>query len=188
MDLSDYNAGIAILNDCKYGMHSHTGQMTLSLLRSSKMPNENADMGTHHLRYGVYPHLGILQTAEVPLHAEIFNNPLTEVIENSIEELRSSEELILISYPCGSAGSSVVIDAVKFAEDDNGIIIRMHENYGGNQTIYLTLSEQHFGQIQSVCRTNVLEDSTEGALAIEGNKIGPIELAPFQLMTLRVLK
>lgn len=124
MDLSDYNCGLAILNDSKYGMHSHTSSMTLSLLRSSKMPNENADMGVHRFTYGVYPHVGNMQAASVPHHAEILNNPVTAIDS----EARAPN--VTIGYPQGSDGS-VVIDAIKYAEDGNGMIIRLHENYGG---------------------------------------------------------
>ncbi|CAG9530731.1 unnamed protein product, partial [Cercopithifilaria johnstoni] len=43
MALSEFDRGIALLNDCKYG-HSCTGNtMTLSLLRASKIPDDTAD-------------------------------------------------------------------------------------------------------------------------------------------------
>lgn len=47
MVLSEYNRGVAILNDCKYGHSCEGNVMRLSLLRSSKSPDDEADMGDH---------------------------------------------------------------------------------------------------------------------------------------------
>uniref|UniRef100_A0A8C4I933 alpha-mannosidase n=1 Tax=Dicentrarchus labrax TaxID=13489 RepID=A0A8C4I933_DICLA len=52
-DLSEHNFGVALLNDCKYGYSVHKNTMTLSLLRATKAPDANADMGTHHFTYAV---------------------------------------------------------------------------------------------------------------------------------------
>lgn len=51
MSLTEFDRGIALLNDCKYG-HSCTGNiMTLSLLRASKIPDDTADIGEHRVLF-----------------------------------------------------------------------------------------------------------------------------------------
>lgn len=57
-DLSEYGFGVALLNDCKYGYSVQRNVLALSLLRSPKKPDKEADMGTHHLRYALFPHAG----------------------------------------------------------------------------------------------------------------------------------
>ena len=59
MDLSDYAAGVSILNDSKYGCSvMNYSTLSLSLLRSPKYPDANADMGVHSFTYAMMPHKG----------------------------------------------------------------------------------------------------------------------------------
>ena len=59
VDLSDNKYGAAIMNNCKYGHSVINNVVGLSLLKSSKGPNEIADMRVHEFTYALYPHLGI---------------------------------------------------------------------------------------------------------------------------------
>ena len=45
MDLSEFNYGVSILNNSKYGGAIHGNLIRLSLLRSAKAPDNKADMG-----------------------------------------------------------------------------------------------------------------------------------------------
>uniref|UniRef100_A0A8C4I7T6 alpha-mannosidase n=1 Tax=Dicentrarchus labrax TaxID=13489 RepID=A0A8C4I7T6_DICLA len=78
-DLSEHNFGVALLNDCKYGYSVHKNTMTLSLLRATKAPDANADMGTHHFTYAVMPHTGSFQDASVIQCAYNLNFPLRSI-------------------------------------------------------------------------------------------------------------
>ena len=75
-DFSEPDYGVALLNDSKYGYSVYDNVMRLSLLRSPKMPDPQADMGQHHFRYALFPH------ADNPLDAGVieegyrFNSPL----------------------------------------------------------------------------------------------------------------
>ncbi|KAK3097644.1 hypothetical protein FSP39_011690 [Pinctada imbricata] len=55
-DISEYGSGAAILNDSHYGYYIKDGVMRLSLLRSPKAPDEQADMGVHKFKYAFMPH------------------------------------------------------------------------------------------------------------------------------------
>lgn len=54
-DLSEYGFGVALLNDCKYGYSCMGNVLTLSLLRSPKMPDDNADMGLQTFKHVLHP-------------------------------------------------------------------------------------------------------------------------------------
>lgn len=59
-DMCEYDFGVAVLNDGKYGWSSQTGRLTLSLLRSPKSPDPECDMRLHSFRYALMPHTGQL--------------------------------------------------------------------------------------------------------------------------------
>lgn len=69
-DYSEYSKGVSILNNCKYGFSTHGNLMRLSLLRSPKAPDAHADMGTHEIKYAIYPHRGALSSDTVKLAHE----------------------------------------------------------------------------------------------------------------------
>jgi hypothetical protein len=46
-DLSEHNYGVSIINSSKYGFATSGNLMRLSLLRSPKAPDANADMGAY---------------------------------------------------------------------------------------------------------------------------------------------
>lgn len=50
MALTEFDRGVALLNNCKYGHACRGSVMTLSLLRSSKSPDDTADLGEHSVR------------------------------------------------------------------------------------------------------------------------------------------
>ena len=53
--------------------------MTISLLRSPKAPDANADMGTHTFSYAMFAHHRTAQEANVINLARAFNFPLQTV-------------------------------------------------------------------------------------------------------------
>ena len=57
-DISDNEYGFALLNNCKYGYSARANVLGLSLLKSSKGPWDQADMGIHNFTYSIYPHIG----------------------------------------------------------------------------------------------------------------------------------
>jgi len=50
--------GLSILNQSKYGYDAVGNTLRLTLLRSPKWPDAEADMGHHHFHYALYPHAG----------------------------------------------------------------------------------------------------------------------------------
>ncbi|MHC4986406.1 MAG: alpha-mannosidase, partial [Planctomycetota bacterium] len=51
--LAEANRGLAVLNDCKYGVSVLGGQINLTLLKSAMAPDKNADRGRQEFTYSV---------------------------------------------------------------------------------------------------------------------------------------
>lgn len=75
-DYSEFGYGVALLNDCKYGYNVQGNVMTLSLLRASTMPDQEADQGGQEFSFALYPHLGKYAESDVEAVSRAFNNPL----------------------------------------------------------------------------------------------------------------
>ncbi|CAG9531791.1 unnamed protein product, partial [Cercopithifilaria johnstoni] len=145
--LSEFDRGIALLNDCKYG-HSCTGNtMTLSLLRASKIPDDTADLGEHRFSYALYPFIGSMQRPCNDLNLSVmraayeFNNPTRFV--NGWHGKNKLSSFLKID---GSEG--IVIDTVKPAEDDiNTLVIRLFESFGGGVSVKLIINHSRIVSI-----------------------------------------
>lgn len=125
-DLSERGYGISLLNDCKYGYDIKDHVMRLSLIKSATYPDPEADQGRHVFTYSVYPHLGDWVQAKTVHEAWALNNPLTYVTGQS---LYSNFTLFSVSK------DNVMIDAVKKGEEQNIIVLRLHEFTGCREKI-----------------------------------------------------
>jgi alpha-mannosidase len=175
-DLSEYGYGVSLLNDCKYGYSTKNNVMTLSLLRAPKMPDERCDMGEHEFSYALLPHLGTFQECAVVQEAHNFNAPL--IISSRLPFKEDVQELSLFK----SSHSGIVVDTVKKAEDDDSVIVRLYEAFGGYQA-NVTLETQL--PLKSVKRCNLLEEE-EKDVSFNDNKISIGGVNPFQIVTLKL--
>ncbi|VDK83361.1 unnamed protein product [Litomosoides sigmodontis] len=140
MALNEFDRGIALLNDCKYGHSCFGNIMTLSLLRASKIPDDTADMGDHKFSYALYPFIGSMQRPCNDLNLSVmraayeFNNPIRFVNGWSAENK-------LTSFLKIDGSEGIVIDTVKPAEDDvNTLVIRLFESFGGGVSVKLRIN------------------------------------------------
>jgi alpha-mannosidase len=175
VDISEHGFGVALLNDCKYGFAALGHVLTMSLLRSPKAPDANADMGTHHFRYAIYPH-GDFSKANVVRAARCFNRPLRctspSSSPSSPSSASSSSTPTMNRWICVDRADQVILDTVKWAEppmicDDGSdvdavvdesaapraIILRLFEALGG-RTCYAIDTHLHIESVQAV---NILE-------------------------------
>jgi len=175
VDLSQDDYGVALLNDCKYGHYVEGNVIDLNLLRSPTYPDPVADRAVHRLTYALYPHLGNHVTGRVLQAGYELNVPL---------------QVTLISDPQGSAPArhsylevthdGVIIEAVKRAEDERGVIIRLYEAHGSHAR-----TRVGFGFPVRAASLNTLMEQHIASLPIVD---GGVELAfePFEIMTLRL--
>jgi alpha-mannosidase len=128
-DLSEAGAGLAVLNDCKYGHSCHDGTMGLSLLRAPTFPDEKADRGMHRFVYSMMPHAGDWRVAGVDAQAELLNAPVTTWMlpKEQPGDLGNSWAPVSVS---AEGGARAAVTAIKVAEADDRLIVRVCETHG----------------------------------------------------------
>ena len=96
--------------------------MHLSLLRSPIYPDPHADTGHQHFDYVLYPHAGDWKQALTVRYGYEFNYPLQAMqVEAHGGNLPATNSFASVSSP------SVILTAMKKAEDSNALIVRMYE-------------------------------------------------------------
>lgn len=190
MDLSEYNYGVSVLNNCKYGASIHGNLMRLSLLRSAKAPDDKADMGDHHFEYAIYPHSGSLGP-EVVRVAHNFNYKLLPQV-GSPTKVKSLLETVSLS-----GDKSIVLSTIKRAEHDfdtnvyeniesekpefKSIIVRVYESLGGSSS-----GKLHFKGIvvKRVQKTDAMEENGKD-LEVVKNSVS-VKLRGFEIATFKI--
>lgn len=145
-DFSEKTAGLALLNDGAYSYRASAGEAAVLLARSSiyadhagvrekRYDYEYLDMGEQTFSFVLHPH-GAPDYAEITRLAAELNNPCAAVWEGYHAGKRAGEgSFIEISAP------SVVVRAVKRAEDGKGIVVRAYETEGKRTECRLRLFE-----------------------------------------------
>jgi alpha-mannosidase len=182
MDLSEPGFGVALLDDCKYG-HSCAGNvMGLTLLRSPKHPDPQADMGRHVFTYSLMPHHGDWRQAGVDREAEALNNPLIARPLPKQQEGTWSRQHAPVEIKALLPGR-VEIAALKPAEEGDGVVLRLVETHGGRGEVRV-----HWRlPVREVQGVNLLEELVETPALNhdEGDRITTFLMKPFQVVTLR---
>lgn len=155
VDFSESDYGVSLLNDCKYGHSIKDNVMRISLLRSAKDPDGEADMGTHLFTYSLYPHLGPVTAGGTIEEANRFNLP-AKVVSGT-----STHGAPMITLSC----DHVQVDAIKKAEDEDCLILRLHECKGVRGDVLLQVNFP----IKRIVQCNMLEHDV--AQAVEGSAI-----------------
>ena len=176
-DLSEYNYGVTIMNDCKYGHDIHGGVIRLTLLKSATSPNPAADKEVHHFTYSIYPHSGDYRTAGVVQMAYQLNNPMSATpVAAQTGTLADSYSMISVNR------DNIFIESVKEAEDDDSIIVRLYDTF--NTTTKATVK---FGfDVAKVETATILEES-EAEVAVNNNAV-TLTVKPFEIVTLKVTR
>ena len=120
-DLSEHGFGVALLSAATYGWSTLGGEMRMTLLRSPRWPDPDADRGDHELAFAVFPHAGGWQEAGVTAEALRFNAPLL-LGDRATPQPRSW-------FAC----DELMVDTVKPAEDGDALIVRLYEAHGGTR-------------------------------------------------------
>jgi len=175
VDLSEGDYGVSLLNDCKYGHDIRGNQMRITLLKSAVYPDPNADKGQHSFTYSLYPHKGDWQHAKTIGHAYALNNPFF-VQAIAPQNGLLPHEFSLISVDC----ENIVIEAVKKAENEDAIIIRLYEchNTRGNAVV-------KFGfPIAKAWECDMLEQNIKEMDA--GDQTIEFDFTPYEIKTLKI--
>ncbi|MGN8646031.1 alpha-mannosidase [Gracilibacillus sp. HCP3S3_G5_1] len=173
-DVSEGNFGVSLLNDSKYGYDIKGQNIRLSLLRSPKWPDQSADIHRHQFVYSLYPHQGDWRAAETVKKGHELNTRDT-IMQTTISsgELRNSLSFIKID------SESAILDTVKLAENEEGIVIRLYESEGSEVSASLSLPEKAVIQ-----ETNLLEKPINHSIVRTDyykTKLKPYEISTYQI-------
>lgn len=174
-DLSEGGHGVAILNDCKYGHDIRGNMMRLSLLRSPKAPDPNCDMKEHHFSYVILPHYDSLIHSDIVAAAYAFNSPLRAVPLDRHEGARvESPRLVSVDT------RHMVIEAVKKAEDNSDLIVRLYEchNSRGSAELYCARG------ISQAWLCDLNEEPLQELEVVDGAVM--LDYKPFEIHTVRI--
>ena len=160
----------ALLNDCKYGISSDGGRMSLTLLKSAMDPALNADKGVHAFTYAFMFSRGTVADGNIIRAAYELNCPAVTVRGHAEER----------SYINVSA-DNVIVETVKPAFDGSGdTVIRLYEAAGTLTDFTLTLG---FDLLDAYL-TDMLEENGE-PISHDGRNIR-LTVSAFKVITLRL--
>lgn len=168
-DLSETQYGIAILNDCKYGISTDGGKLWLSLQKSGIRPDDRGDAGRHKTVYSLLPHMGGF-SAEAVVHPGYSLNypPIEAKGEFNLPKLIELD------------ASNVIIEAIKPCEDnEKAIIVRLYEAEGTFTKAALSIAMNS----KSVEETNMLEEPIRKLG--NGGKLS-LSFKPFEIKTIKI--
>jgi alpha-mannosidase len=166
-DLSEHGFGAALLSESKYGFSCFGGDLKLTLLRSPKSPDPDADMGAHEFSYALVPHAGGWREGGVLREAALFNSPLRWTTGGP-------------ARPFASVDGDLVLETIKRAERSDALVLRLYEPYGGRGESRVALAQQ----FTSVRRTNLLEEGGDEVAIEDGMIVVPYR--PHEIVTLVV--
>lgn len=176
-DLSEGNYGVSLINDCKYGYDIKDNLMRITLMRAPICPDPVGDKGVNSFVYRLYPHAGTWSQADTVKYAFQLNQPLKGFATKQQDgKLGSEKSFITVD------NGDIIIDAVKPAQDGNGIIIRMYESARTHTKVNVKFN---FGEVKKVIETNLMEvDETE--IPTSDNAFS-FNITPHQVRTFRIL-
>jgi alpha-mannosidase len=175
MTAADGSYGVSILSDRKHGYDHTPNQIRLTLLRAPEWPDPDADKGTHHFAYGIYPHVGSWQAAHTVQKAREMSQPLQAIAglataTAAIGRLPAEGSCLELHAP------NLVLMALKPAEDDaKTCILRCYESQGEATTLNpqgLIMQSRQLGD-----RVDLLERPQAHATP----QITPWQIASFRL-------
>jgi alpha-mannosidase len=167
-DLSEHGFGAAVLTDSKYGYSCLGNELRISLLRSPKSPDPEADMGGHQFAYALFPHAGGWRDGGVVAEGMRFNAPLrwthgvTETSFASVDD------------------PSLVLDTIKRGERSNALVLRLYEAHGGRGVARVQLA----APAQRARLANALEEES-GDLPLEDGVV-VLPYRPHEVLTVLV--
>ena len=170
-DISDYDYGVALLNNCKYGYKVQGNTLDLNLLRAPTNPDPDADQGIHIFTYSLLPHCGDLRRSNVISEAHQLNQKL------AVFECYSALQAQL---PCSISGNGLSLEVLKKAEKDDALVIRVVEKLGRKSS-----GKLHLGaMVTAISKTNLVEWDDEKLVSVDGEYA--LALEPFEICTFKL--
>jgi alpha-mannosidase len=172
VDLSEPGYGVAVLNDCKYGHDTLDNMVSVTLLKSPMGPDGKADRGMQEFTYALLPHDGDFSVEGVVRPAYELNVPLGARCGASA--IADGVSFCHVSHP------NLIVEAMKKAEKDDAIIVRLYEAAGSRGEATLNFG----GKVKKAYVCNLMEEN--GSAAKVKNDSINFTFRPFEIKTFKV--
>ena len=198
IDLSDDQGGLALLNNGRYGYSlTEDGKgYRLSVIKGARYPRANpeardvkhqyytfpiptgfTDQGEHHIEMGLLAHGGGWKDAKLWEPGYEFNTPMDAVWGSTHEGELPKEKSFM-----GIDSGSVYVGAVKKAEDDDDVVVRLVETVGETDGARLTFDRDL--TLRSAAEVDLLELNPEKKRT--GGRSVEMTVGPYQIKTLKL--
>lgn len=178
VDLSENGYGVSLLNNAKYGHASEGSDLSITLLKCATFPNPHADQGRHSFTYSLMPHVGDFREAGVIPESYALNQPLmAEKISAHGGTLASACSMV----SCDS--ENMVITAVKRAEADDGLVVRMYDAFDCKRNCVTVTVE---GGCKKAYLCDLMEHPISELSVTDGTVSLPV--SNFEIVTLKFVK
>jgi alpha-mannosidase len=168
-DLSETRYGVAILNDCKYGISVEGSDIRLSLHKGGCRPDPRGDEGTHECVYSFFPHIGGFSADNVVLPAYSLN--VKPLIKSGKGDFKSFARV---------DSSNTIIETIKPCENNQkAFILRLYESEGTFTNTILRLGYKP----KTVELTNMLEEPLE---RLSEDEAEALTFRPFEIKTIKI--
>ncbi len=168
--VQDGFGGMALINNCKYGIHSCGNRMELTLIRSGWEPDLLSDVGEHSFTYLMCPFCGELKHSEVLGVAESLHIP---------PMVLTDKKAIMKSDINFTLPPQVAASCIKTAEKGNGTIIRLYESFGDEVAVSIPIP----ASVQAVFEVETGEETVISQEEIQNGAV-QIRFAPYEMKTL----
>lgn len=182
VDISNGNAGIALLNKTKYGHSYSNGNLRITLMRSGGEPDIYPNLGKFNISYSLFPHLGNWKSG-VWAEGEDFNVPVYAAEPPSLaltrEHATAPEEDSFFSLD----SKGIALSGIKQAEDGRELVVRLAETEGKETTVNLKLPVK----VANARRLNIIELPLETTTKpiVKGNSV-QVKLRAHEIVTLGI--
>ncbi len=169
--------GISLLNNARYGHSAENNHVRMSIIRCSTQPDPRSDYGEYAFEYSIFPHRGGWRESGVYRMGCAFNIPLIGVEAESHDGVLPSQLSLFSMDP-----NSIIISALKKAEESDDLILRLYEAVGSKVNSEIRVN--NVLPLLDVEETNLIEDSI-GHVKVSNGKILTV-FSPFEIKTFRI--
>lgn len=175
--------GVSVFSDCKYGWdkpNDNTLRLTCLHTPAGAFTKETRqdmqDLGRNIFSFGIYSHDGSFENG-TQAQNENFQNPLIAFQTTARRKGCLSDDFSFADIN----NENVIIRAVKLAEDEDGIIIRVNEASGKNQN---NIKISFFEKIESAEET-LADESFVNNAKVDGKSI-IFDIEPYSVKSFRI--
>jgi alpha-mannosidase len=151
--------------------------LELTILKAGTYPTDEVDLGEHVFSCALLPHAGTLYEADVIKEAYSFNQPL-EVLPVAPTKGVLSDSFSLVSC----SNDNIILETIKKAEADEGMILRLYDSFGCHTCAHLTVADG----FREVWLCDMMESPLQ-QLPFDGHTLR-LPVNNFEILTLKFIR